>query len=135
MFGIGVTGIENTIFTFSHDSFSFHLNPWWTKRFSKQVEIQKYLDDVANKFGIADSIKFNQHVEKAEWEAIKEAGMQKIKFAWAGSLEPGAAHYYTVEGPSFIIEFVNSQPGQDGTPANHIHAMYRNAKGDFGLER
>ena len=67
-------------------------------------------------------------------QAIKDAGFRNIKFAWAGPLVPNEGHYYRIQGPTFLIEFVNTQPDSDGNPANHIHAVWRDMRGDFGKE-
>ena len=64
---------------------------------------------------------------------IKEAGIDKVHFAWAGANKPGIGHYYRLQGPTFLVEFVNTQPDAAGTPANHIHSVWRNMKGDFGV--
>ena len=66
--------------------------------------------------------------------AIREAEPSAISFAWAGSDQPGEPHYYRIEGPSFEIELANTQPDASGYPANHLHAMYRDNRGDFGLD-
>jgi hypothetical protein len=59
---------------------------------------------------------------------ITQAGVDQITFAWAGPFVRGAgATYYRVQGPTFLIEFDNSQNN-----ANHIHSTYREFKGDFG---
>lgn len=52
-----------------------------------------------------------------------------IRFAWAGSTEPGQPHYYRVQGPTFLIEYDNTQNG-----ANHIHSVWREFDGDFGRD-
>lgn len=65
-------------------------------------------------------------------EVIKAAGFKNVHFAWAGSKVPGVGHYYRVQGPTFLIEFVNTQPDADGNPANHVHCVWRNMHGDFG---
>ena len=64
---------------------------------------------------------------------IKAAGMDKIHFGWAGSMKKGVAYYYRVQGPSFLIEFVNTQADAAGNPANHIHCVWRDLTGDFDL--
>lgn len=64
---------------------------------------------------------------------IEEAGFGKIFFAWAGATKPGIGHYYRVQGPTFLIEFVNTQPDAAGNPANHIHCVWRDMRGDFAL--
>jgi len=58
---------------------------------------------------------------------IEKAGWDKIAFAWAGSLERGQKHYYRVQGPTFLIEYDNTQ-----NDANHIHSVWRDFSGDFG---
>jgi hypothetical protein len=60
---------------------------------------------------------------------LKAAGLEKITFAWAGPTEKGAKHYYRVQGPTFLIEYDNTQ--NDG---NHIHAVWRDFQGDFGRD-
>jgi hypothetical protein len=58
-------------------------------------------------------------------------GWDELHFAWAGALEPGKGHSYRLEGPSFVVEFVNVQPDAEGNPANHIHCVWRDKTGDF----
>ena len=60
---------------------------------------------------------------------IKAAGIEKIAFAWAGPLERGQRHYYRVQGPTFLIEFDNSQG-----MGNHVHSVWRDFQGDFGRD-
>ncbi len=50
-------------------------------------------------------------------------------FAWSGGIEPGEAHYYRVQTPAFLIEYDDTQNN-----ANHIHAVWRDFEGDFGLD-
>jgi hypothetical protein len=61
--------------------------------------------------------------------ALKKAGLDKIAFAWAGEIERGKRHYYRVQGPTFLIEFDNTQ--NDG---NHVHSVWRDFTGDFGRD-
>ncbi len=71
---------------------------------------------------------------EADLKAIEDAGIEKVHFAWAGAEKPGIGHYYRLQGPTFLVEFVNVQPDGDGNPANHIHSVWRDLKGgDFGL--
>ena len=65
-------------------------------------------------------------------QSIKEGGYAKIHFAWAGAQNPGIGHYYRIQSPTFLIEFVNTQPDAAGNPANHIHCVWRDMRGDFG---
>jgi len=60
---------------------------------------------------------------------LKKAGEDKIVFAWAGPMERGKKHYYRVQGPTFLIEYDNTQ-----NDANHIHSVWRDFNGDFGQD-
>lgn len=65
--------------------------------------------------------------------SLKEGGLEKVHFAWAGADKPGIGHYYRVQGSEFVIEFVNTQPDAAGNPANHIHCTWRDLRGDFAI--
>ncbi len=60
-------------------------------------------------------------------QRMKTAGLENIYFAWAGSYVVGDKHYYRIHGPSFVIEFDNTQ--NDG---NHTHTVIRDLDKDFG---
>jgi hypothetical protein len=60
---------------------------------------------------------------------LKTAGVEKIGFAWAGEIEKGKKHYYRIQGPTFLVEYDNTQ--NDG---NHIHSVWRDFNGDFGRD-
>jgi hypothetical protein len=60
-------------------------------------------------------------------EKIRKAGIENLSFAWAGSLKPGAGHYYRIQGPTLLIEFDNTQNN-----ANHVHTAVRDLTNDFG---
>ena len=57
------------------------------------------------------------------------AGLDKLRFAWAGSTARGEKHYYRIQGPTLLIEFDNTQ--NDG---NHVHSVWRDFQGDFGRD-
>jgi hypothetical protein len=61
--------------------------------------------------------------------SILKEDVNLIMFAWAGSEQPGSPHYYRIQGPSFLIEFDNSQGN-----GNHIHTVWRDFDGDFGRD-
>lgn len=69
----------------------------------------------------------------ARMAEILRHGVDRVYFAWAGATAPGAEHYYRVQGPSFVLELVNYQADPAGNPANHIHSVWRNMEGDFGI--
>jgi hypothetical protein len=50
-------------------------------------------------------------------------------FAWSGGIERGDPHYYRIQTPAFLIEYDDTQ-----NDANHIHSVWRDFDGDFGLD-
>lgn len=75
-----------------------------------------------------------EEVREARLDEVAAGGIENVHFAWAGASEPGIGHYYRVEGPDFLIEFVNTQPDAEGNVANHIHSVWRSLHGDFGVK-
>lgn len=77
----------------------------------------------------------DSYIENVADEAALERRAQvsaaggNIYFAWMGSVEPGEAHYYRVQAPSFLIEYDNIQ-----NSANHSHTVWRDYDGDFGRD-
>jgi Protein of unknown function (DUF3500) len=73
----------------------------------------------------------NMRAEVADEELrlVREAGVERLHFAWAGPLEPGRAHYYRVHGPTVLIELDNTQ-----NDANHIHSVWHDPRQGFGLD-
>ena len=65
--------------------------------------------------------------EATRWSRLDRAGFDNVRFAWAGGIEPGQAHYYRVHGPTLLIEYDDTQNN-----ANHIHTVYRDLERDFG---
>ncbi len=90
---------------------------------------QKLLRDLLDVYATA----LPQSVARERMAAIEAEGFDKVHFAWAGATEPGIGHYYRVQGPTFVLEFVNTQPDAAGNVANHIHTVWRDMRGDFGL--
>jgi len=60
---------------------------------------------------------------------IEKAGWDKVSFAWAGGLEPGQGHYYRVQGPTFVLEYDNTQNN-----ANHVHSVWHDPDSNFGAD-
>ncbi len=58
-----------------------------------------------------------------------DTALDAVHFAWAGPKNPGAPHYYRLQGPRLLIEWDNTQRG-----ANHAHSIWRNPHADFGLD-
>lgn len=68
-------------------------------------------------------------IAAARIEKLRTAGIANTSFAWAGSAERGRPHYYRIQGPTFLVEYDNIQ-----NDANHIHTVWRDFDGDFGLD-
>lgn len=58
---------------------------------------------------------------------MRDAGLEKIHFAWAGEPGPESAWYYRIQGPYFVIELDHPR----GDP-KHVHAVWRDLERDFG---
>ncbi|HSC77515.1 MAG TPA: DUF3500 domain-containing protein [Candidatus Acidoferrales bacterium] len=71
--------------------------------------------------------RLRKELAEAELARIRAADLEKVHFAWAGGSEPGQGHYYRLHGPTFVIEYDNTQDG-----ANHIHTVWRDFERDFG---
>jgi len=61
--------------------------------------------------------------------ALERTDFGQVAFAWTGSTERGRAHYYRIQGPSFLVEYDNTQNN-----ANHVHTVWRDFDGDFGRD-
>jgi hypothetical protein len=60
---------------------------------------------------------------------MEQAGFGNVHFAWSGTAEVGAPHYYRVQGPTFLIEYDNTQ-----NQANHVHSVFRDLRQDWGQD-
>jgi lysophospholipase L1-like esterase len=78
---------------------------------------------------LVENYAYRLRPELAEQDLAKidKAGFENIHFAWAGGLQPGQGHYYRLHGPTFLVEFDDTQNN-----ANHIHTVWRDAANDFG---
>ncbi len=63
--------------------------------------------------------------------ALKEQllSIGEVHFAWAGTEKREEGHYYRLQGPSFLVEYDNTQDD-----ANHVHAVWRDLRSDFGID-
>jgi len=92
-----------------------------SKMTSKQRELlQNLLDEYC--------YNMPEQIAQTREDQIKKAG-GNIYFAWTGVEEPGGPHYYRIQAPTFLVEFDDTQNG-----ANHIHSVWRDFEGDFGLD-
>ena len=62
-----------------------------------------------------------------ERDRIESAGIDGVHVAWAGEIERRRPHYYRLHGPSFLVEYDNTQ-----NDANHLHSVWRDPERDFG---
>ena len=65
----------------------------------------------------------------ADLKEIEDAGFDNVSFAWMGFIQPEKPHYFRVQGPTFILEYDNTQ-----NKANHVHIVWRDFKNDFGKD-
>lgn len=75
---------------------------------------------------------FNMEYDKAteEYDKIVKAGIDQIYFGWIGPYDENKAHYFILNGPTFLIEFDNAGgPRRNG---NHIHTIWREKGNEFG---
>jgi len=71
--------------------------------------------------------RYRSELAESDLKKMVQAGEDKLQFAWAGEIEPGAGHYYRVQGPTFLLEYDNTQNN-----ANHVHTVWRDLQNDFG---
>ena len=69
----------------------------------------------------------NDEIAAQEWDKVERAGLDTVTFAWGGPVEKGHGHYYAIQGPTFVVEYDNTQNN-----ANHIHSVWRTFDGDWG---
>lgn len=68
-----------------------------------------------------------QDIAAERSKKLRDAGFDRIYFAWAGGVNKGDPHYYRIQGPTFLVEYDDTQNN-----ANHIHSVWRDFNGDFG---
>lgn len=96
-------------------------------------ELNESQRDTLKKLLTAYTNKMKQGVAQSRWQLIEEADWNKVQFGWSGGTKDGQGRYYVVQGPTFLVEFINVQPDAAGNPANHIHCVWRDMTGDFDL--
>lgn len=73
--------------------------------------------------------RYRSDIADADMKKINDAGINKVRFGWAGGTKPGEPYYYRIQGPTFLMEAANIQNN-----ANHVHAAWRDFAGDFGRD-
>jgi hypothetical protein len=75
-----------------------------------------------------DEIVGNYRPEVAA-EYLASIDIDDLRFAWMGSPERRAPHYFRLQGTDFMFEYDNVQ--NDG---NHVHSVWRSKSRDFGRD-
>ncbi|WP_428096619.1 DUF3500 domain-containing protein [Candidatus Rariloculus sp.] len=83
----------------------------------QQHWVRRILDEVV--------ANYRPEVSGARLEAIDPA---ELSFAWMGSTERRAPHYFRLQGPDFVFEYDNEQ-----NMGNHVHSVWRSRSEDFGM--
>jgi hypothetical protein len=75
--------------------------------------------------------RYHVTLKNQQMSQLEKAGLDDIHFAWMGDqtavIGKGHGHYYRIHGPTFLIEFDNTQ-----NEGNHIHSVVRDLTNDFG---
>lgn len=66
-------------------------------------------------------------VSDRAWADALDAGLDGLTFGWAGGFTPADGHYYSVTGPSLLLEYDNTQDD-----VNHVHSVWRDLRHDWG---
>src|SRR5690606_31910177 len=83
--GVGGTWYENSYPGCAVDipnhfySFSFERQPDWSRHFAKRDELWRYLESIADKYGIRPHIRFNTEVREARFD--ENSSLWRIKAA------------------------------------------------------
>jgi cation diffusion facilitator CzcD-associated flavoprotein CzcO len=96
-------------------SFSYARNPEWDYTFALQPQIEKYLDDVADKYGVPDHVQFDTAGELAEWD---ESASKWTVQTNHGTIE--AKYVITCAGPMHEAALPNL-PGVDSFTGDAFH--------------
>ena len=68
-------------------------------------------------------------IAAASLARVRDAGLDKLYFAWAGTPAPGRPHYFRIHGPTALVEYDNTQNG-----ANHVHSVWIDPQQLFGRD-
>lgn len=60
---------------------------------------------------------------------VEALDLDGLTFAWLGATEPGAPHYFRIQGDDFVYELDAAQE-----KGRHVHSVWRQREGDFGRD-
>jgi hypothetical protein len=69
----------------------------------------------------------SEDLASARLDAYRKSVAQ-LTFAWSGGVNKGDGHAYRLQGPTFIVEYNNTQNG-----GNHVHSVWREFGNDFAI--
>jgi cation diffusion facilitator CzcD-associated flavoprotein CzcO len=87
---VGGTWLQNTYPGCACDvstelySYSFALNPDWSRKYAPQPEIQRYLKSTAERFGVLEKVQLSAEVARVEWS--------EPQHQWNVTLKSGETH-------------------------------------------
>jgi hypothetical protein len=104
---------------------------------AKGISAQKLTDDqrrILTQLVEAYAGRLPADVAATEMKKYQDAGGEKVMFAYCiEETKPGKPYSYRIQGPSFVIEFLNVQADAARNPANHIHSAWRSLPSDFAI--
>ncbi|MGV9709059.1 flavin-containing monooxygenase [Gordonia sp. NPDC003424] len=101
-------------------SYSFELNPHWTRYYPTGPEYQQYLLDVVDKYGLRDNIRFETRVSAARWSEDEQIWDVETRDA------SGAVEHHRAKAVITALGMLNSEnipdvPGLDTFAGRVIH--------------
>ncbi|MEZ6140595.1 MAG: DUF3500 domain-containing protein [Zavarzinella sp.] len=81
--------------------------------------------------------RMNSEIGATEYQKVLDGGVDKVYFAYSGSelYKTGTPFTYQIQGPTFLVQFLNVQADGNGNPNNHIHSSWRKIPADFGISK
>jgi hypothetical protein len=107
---------------------SIHVDPLEAKGI-RAKEMSREQKMVLEKLILTYLSSMPQDIAQKRMSRVQNENFGDILFAWAGATTNANAHYYRIQGTTFLIEFDNSQAN-----ANHVHTVWRDFNGDFGAD-
>lgn len=104
-------------------SFSFNLKPDWTHRFSYGPEIQAYMEETAEEFGVTPLVRFNTRVTDLTYEAPR----------WRLTTDGGTVEHYDVVISATGVLHKPAYPDIEGLDSFEGH-MFHTARWEDGLD-
>jgi cation diffusion facilitator CzcD-associated flavoprotein CzcO len=107
-------------------SYSFAPKPDWTQRYAGWLEIQQYILDVAQRFGLRPFVRFGQSVNEARFDA--GSGCWRLRSAQGMSVT--ARHVVLATGP-LHVPYIPRLPGLDRFKGPVFHSARWDHACDF----